>query len=346
MDLEKLFHEVNAAVSGLDFKSIWPGFRPLRFALYDSETCIFDGRRIEKTDAFTANTSIEYNGEQIAIWMVQDEPEIPVLASKIVHEMFHGFQTKQGWDCWPNEMEALYTYKYDAENLCLKLRENALLLSLLDSFDAGAYGELLAIRKLRSVKFPNEYSCEIKFEEIEGTANYIEWQALRQLDRKKADALTDHMRSVMTKPEFLFPIRISSYYTGALMISAMLAAGDYSFEPASRPAIIPILETVAPFSGEFKGEEELRRTVSDAVDAFYGDTEAIIRAALEKNEIVLKGPAELKFVNIYNARCSGGFITSTYFLMYSDEGQDKILQGNFVIRMADEKTIDTVYRWE
>ena len=48
---------------------------------------------IEKTDAFCANTSIVYEGEQIAIWMVQEDLDESVLTSKIVHEMFHGYQS-------------------------------------------------------------------------------------------------------------------------------------------------------------------------------------------------------------------------------------------------------------
>ena len=39
----------------------------------------------------------------------------PVLASKIIHEMFHAFQNRQGWECFAKEMEALYKYKYSEE---------------------------------------------------------------------------------------------------------------------------------------------------------------------------------------------------------------------------------------
>jgi hypothetical protein len=62
--------------------------------------------------------------------------------------------------------------------------------------------------------------------------------------------------------------------------------------------------------------------------------------------VVLTGPLELVTVNIYNARCYNGYLTSTYFLMYLENGERKMIQGNFVIRMKDEKTIDTVYRWK
>nr|MBQ6241121.1 hypothetical protein [Lachnospiraceae bacterium] len=346
MDLEILYRAVDRAVSSLDFPRIWPGFAPLKFALYDAEKCFFNGRYVDKTDDFCANTSINYRGEQIAIWMVQEDLPLPVLTSKLVHEMFHGFQTLQGWTCWPDEMEALRRYRYDAENLCLKLRENELLLALLDGFDDTAFRELTALRKRRSGAFPFEFSYECKVEEIEGTANYVEWQVLQQLDENAAAALTDRMRPAMTRPERLFPIRISCYFTGALMIHAMRRAGVYDFAPAERPAPLPLVRSAAASDGLFPGKDACYRQVSDAVASYQEETAAIVRSALDRNDVVLEGPLELVTVNIYNARYHDGYVTSTYFLMYRDGAEEKMIPGNFVIKMRDGKTIDNVYRWE
>ncbi len=348
MDLQTLYTKINQIILSLDLDSFWPGFKPLKFALYNENECYFDGRYIDKTDEFCANTSILFNGEQIAIWMVQQETDLCVLTSKIVHEMFHGYQRKMGWDCWPNELDALYHYQYDAENLALKLRENALLLELLDRIeepDLAVLNELIALRKQRSLMFPYEFDYESKVEEIEGTANYVEWQVLRDLDVKKGDELTRHMRSVLTKPEFLFPIRISCYYTGALMVIALRSANQYSFFPAERPSIFTVLKDAAPSDGNFLSQDTFRAGASMAVDSFNDETAGIIHSALDGGNVVLRGPLELTGVNYYNARCYDGFITTTYFLMYRDGREDKFLQGNFVIKMRDEKTIDTVYAW-
>lgn len=346
MNLETLYIRVKEAVSSLDFSSIWPGFYPLKFALYNDEKCFFDGQYIKKTDEFCANTSIFYQGEQIAIWMVQQDPDISVLTSKIVHEMFHGYQHIMGWDCWPNELEALYRYEYDAENLSLILRENELLLSLLDGNDDAALQELLAHRKLRSIRFPYNFSYETRVEEIEGTANYVEWQVLKQLDENKANELAVHMQTLMTKPEYLFPIRISRYYTGALMINALRSKGLYCFETASRPTIFSVLKDINPSGGDFPGKADVILKAVNAVDVFNKETESIIRSAVEKNMVILNGPLELTGVNVYNARCYKGCITSTYFLMYREGNEDKMLRGNFVIKMKNENTIAFVYRWD
>lgn len=346
MNLESMYYKVAAAISELDFSRIWPGFEPIRFAFFDDKQCFFDGKYIKKTDEFCANTSIVYEGEQIATWMLEEELEISVLASKIVHEMFHGYQTLNGWDCWPNEIEALYRYEYNAENLSLRLRENELLLALLDRFNEASLQELLALRRLRSGKFPYQFLYEMQTEEIEGTANYVEWQVLKQLDAQRADRLADQMRAFLTKPENHFPVRISCYYTGVLMINALLDAGTYHFDASKRPAILALLDDVEPFEGSFPGEEETVRKVSDAVGAFIAETESIIRTVLERNEIVLEGPHRLEYVNIYDARCLNGYLTSTYFLSYRDGEEVRMIPGNFVIRMQDERTIGTVYRWK
>ncbi|MEE0719208.1 MAG: hypothetical protein U0M39_11015 [Oscillospiraceae bacterium] len=343
MNLDELYSRVSETISSLDFGRIWPGFRPLKFALYDDEKCFYDGAYIEKSGDFCANTSISFQGEQIAIWKVVDDLPAPVLASKIVHEMFHGYQTVENWNCWSDEMEALYRYQYNADNLSLKLRENELLLRILDHFDEASYQELLSHRKRRSERHPYEYAYESKVEEIEGTATYVEWMTLRQLDEQAAAAMTQRMRVAMTKPECLFPIRISCYYSGALMVNALAASGAYSFNQAERPVACSMLKTVCPSDGDFPERESCCRRVSDAITSFEETSAHIIQSAIKKNKVVLTGPLELLCVNIYDARFYKGYMTSRFFLMYRDESGEKMIPGNFVIEMTDEKTISKVY---
>ena len=346
MTLDQLHQQISEAISSLDCERIWPDFKPLRFALYNEEKCFFDGNYIEKTDDFCANTSIVFREEQIAIWKVEGEPNVPVLTSKIVHEMFHGYQMQQKWDCWADEMEALYRYQYRTENLSLKLRENELLLSILDHFDPAAYQELLSHRKLRSIRYPYEFSYETKVEEIEGTANYIEWMVLTQLDKQQAATMVTHMRTIMTQPEYLCPIRISSYFTGALMTYAMIRAGDYTFTPVERPAIHYVMKMTQTSDGSFTEKENCCQKVSSAIAAFHKVSEAAIQAALARNDVVINGPLELLGVNIYDARFYRGYVTSRYFLQYQDVSGPHTLSGNYIVKMADERTIACVYSWD
>ena len=344
-NLETLYNMVTEAISKVDFTKLWEDFKPLKFALYNETECFFDGHYVEKTADFCANTAIEYKGEVIAIWNVEQEMSIPVFASKIIHEMFHAFQDRQGWDCWAKEMEALYKYKYSEENLSIKLHENKLLLELLDGFDMGKYKELLACRKYRSEKYPYEFSYECSGEEIEGGANYVEWQVLKQLDEEAADKLIDDMRKTMLRPEYFFPIRISGYYTGALLINAMIQAGGYNYGPKNRPIIKHILDSMDSINAVNVGTEEEQKIVSEAFDSFMAESKRIVESSVEANEVVLKGPLEIVSVNIYDARCYNGYLTSRFFLMYLENGEKKVIRDNYVIKMRDEKTIDTVYKW-
>ena len=345
MDLELLHKQISIELSHLDFEKIWPGFKPLKFALFNQDKCYFDGKYIKKSAAFCANTSILYEGEYIATWLVAEDLPISVLTSKLVHEMFHGFQNKQGWNCWPDEIEALFRYEYNAEHLSIKLRENKLLLSLLDHFDNDLLEELLSLRKKRSIDFPYQFMYEMKTEEIEGTANYVEWQVLKQLDIKKANDLLKNMHLEMTEINHMFPIRISCYYSGALMINALVNKGIYDFNSSVRPTLLSILNNVKPLLVDVKSKENLGK-VKEAVNNYYTETEEIIKNAVAKNEIALKGPLELGYVNIYNARYHNNYITTTYFLMYKENGENKMLPGNYVVKMLDEKIIDLVYKWE
>ena len=107
-----------------------------------------------------------------------------------------------------------------------------------------------------------------------------------------------------------------------------------------------VLQDVEPSDGAFSGKTECLEAVSDAIAAYHAESGAIIRSALERNEVVLTGPFELAGFNIYNARSYQGYLTSTYFLMVRDGTEYRMIPGCFVIRMRDEKTIDTVYRWK
>ena len=341
-DLKKLHMLISAEIEKVDVSSLWPGFLPLRFALYTESECCLDGEYIEKTSAFCANTSIEYEGEQIAIWNVMEELEPEVLASKIVHEMFHGFQNKRGWNCFPDEVEALMRYRNDPLLLSAKLCENRLLLELLDRPDDEKLERLLSIRRERLRRFPFETEYEAKTEQLEGSANYVEWKALSRLAPERAAALVEDMRAKLTDPRALLPARIPCYYSGALLIDALLKAGRYDPEAAKTPFTLELLKGAeadgTSLNGLFLPE------AAEALESYDAQTERMIKAALERGEKLLDGPLTLVCPNIYNARRWGDYITSSYFLMYAEGDENKIVYGDFVVGMKDERTIDAVWK--
>ncbi len=339
MDLRTLYTEVKQHIDTLDFSKLWNGFAPLKFALYTTDACFFDGAYVPKTDAFCANTAILYQGEWIAIWYVQDQPDTRVLASKMVHEMFHGFQMMHGDSRFPDELDALYHYRYDAENLDLKLQENHLLCALSEQFDAQAFREFLQIRKYRSAAFPYAFAYESCVEQIEGSANFVELQCLKQLSAELFEKKRAAILERITDPANLLPVRIICYDVGALLLSVLVdnhIAFDQGFAP------VPFAQAL--LDGAVGKAPTPAYDVKEQLDAYTAKAKQTIAAALEKNDLVTDTPCDLLGVNVYDAVFYENYIISTYFVMFGSESAPRLEYGDFVIQTPAYKNIAKIYR--
>ena len=145
MDLEGLYLKVKALMEKVDFNLLWQGFKPIKFALYTDKECFFNGAYIPKSDEFLANTSINYKVEWIAIWNVMEEMSPEILCSKMIHEMFHGFQFANKESRFPDEFDAILNYDIDDENLSLKYEENKLIVSLIEKYNEKDFNQLFKI---------------------------------------------------------------------------------------------------------------------------------------------------------------------------------------------------------
>lgn len=338
--LEKLYREINGMIGEVDFGRLCGGFKPLKFALYDDESCFFDGGYIEKTDDFLANTSIEFRGGQIAIWNVSDDIDPEILVSKLIHEMFHGYQRICGESRYPNELSALINYRYSPELLAVKAAENALLVSLDRDFDESGFQRLLGYKKYRQSRFPGEFSYDAAVEQIEGSAGYIELEALRQISPDKYAASLQAAYDRVRRTENLIPARIIAYDTGALFIRLLLGHTDVDFGAFSdtpfAAAAIKDVHEAAPIPQP--GPE-----LSDMASDYAARTDRIISEALTRGKCVAKGDFELLGVNVYDARYGGGYIVSRCFVAYSDGGQ-VVRHGDFVIRIDEDYRVREIYR--
>ncbi len=342
MQLEQYYNKIKQLITKIDFNTLWENFKPLKYALYNNKQCFFDGNYIDKTADFLANTSICYKGEYIAIWNMQDDCDANILTSKIVHEMFHGFQMINGETRFPNELEALYQYQYTKENLAIKHRENSLICQLIEKFDQALFNELLSLRKYRLLHFPYEYQYEAMIEQIEGTANYVELNVLKQLSTTDYQNKLNNIINRVTDINSLIPVRIISYDIGALLLMIMRENNIRIIEGFSNiPFAVSMLNGVGPtLNVTFKCEE-----MSIVINNYYKKGREIVANALKLNNCVLLGEYKLIGVNIYNAVYLDDYIISTYFLMYEDQGENKILEGNFIIKIKDANTIEAVYKY-
>ena len=339
-DLEELYSAVKVHVDKVRCNDLWQGFKPLKFALYNDTECFFDGNYVEKTEQFLANTAIEYNGEWIAIWSVSGENDPEVLASKMIHEMFHGFQNRNHESRFPGELSALYRYQYSEENLSVKLAENRLIAELTQTFSREKFEQLLRYRKYRYENFRYEFIYESKVEQIEGTANYVELQALKQISREKYQRKLEQMRRNITEPANLLPIRVISYDIGALLlhvlkeneIPAQQEFGDVTFSES-------LVANV-----DYPERCNVDGTVKRCIDAYFSKAQEQINAAIARNAVVMEQERQLLGVNVYNAVYLGGYMISTFFVMYGDEAAPSIEQGNFVIQTPAEGVVTRIYR--
>ena len=350
MELSYAYDQVLSRIERLDFPALFRGFRRFPFALYNDSEAVFCGKRIARPKEFIANTSIMYNGEYIAIWNLMEETyDFDVLASKLAHEMFHAFQNVNGEKRWANERAALVKYRYEEADLAAKTEEAACMRRCLLCFDREAFDRLLALRKARMDRFPFAYDYEARIEQIEGTANYVELEALSQLDEGKGEKRKKEALDEISDPTRYFPARAVTYMTGAAFLSCLRRYTDIDTESfTDTPFSVEALKNAAPCA---LPEGDAR--VAACLEKWRARTREKVSCAIEKNEVVLEGTHCLAAWNVYDGYWDGKYALLTYFLGYTDGplpdtqeqvlSQMKILNGNFVAEMNADMMLRRVW---
>lgn len=342
MDLAHLYEETKQRIDTINFEWLWSGFKPTSFALYTDSECFFNGHFVEKTPQFMANTSILYNDEIIAIWNVTSLPSnLDQFAASIIHEMFHAFQIMNHETRYANENDALLQYKYDVENISLKLQEAELIRSIIETNDLSLWSQLVSIRGFRHQKYPYEYKYESSIEQIEGSAHFVELKALEQLDYNLAQTQWKLLLEKICDPKQYFPIRIISYSVGALLLRCINKATEINpFTFSSEPFSMMIIDGISVS----KIEVVIHSEVQNFLNQYQQETRMIINRTLSKNELILSGKYPLVSLNIYNARFLENYATSTYFVAYNDGEEMKVVHGDFVVQLDNELNITKIYR--
>ncbi|MDD3401463.1 MAG: hypothetical protein PHT58_07555 [Eubacteriales bacterium] len=317
------------------------------FALFDEHSvCLMvDGEPTirDKTlygSQFVANTAIPWEGGYMATWFVAEDIDLDRLSSKMLHEMYHAHQNSVDDRRFADEQGAIFECRADAKYLSIKARENALIVQLTSICDADAMRQLAALRRTRRALYPYESEYEAKVETIEGMAQYVEMMALLQLNPMLYnESITKMKKRVLSQTEML-PIRIPCYDTGTLLLLAMAQNGiDVGRCAASCLTISEVL------TGE--GEETIAVETDERFVELVKNDELEQRAridAIKDAKPLVQGEGlKLLGVNIYSARFLNGYIYSEYFVMFEDKGEEKLLEGNYLIKMADRERIEAIY---
>lgn len=333
MNLSEMYHIIEKNINSIDFEKLWPGFHPYDFAIYNDETVCLNGQLIPKTDEFLANTAILYKERWTAIFKVGENEDSDIITSKIIHEMFHAFQHENNESRFPNEIEAISKYDYTVENITAKLYENKLLVKLLnDKFDEEVWAKLLESKKYRLKNSNYSYTYEAKVEQIEGTANYIELKSLKIINKEKYEMKLREMLKSIVQPYNLFPIRISLYNSGALLIKIIEENNNgMHYDFTDTPYSISLVDSYDYTDVTY----EINNDVKESINHYYQDIDELIKR-LTKKPPIKEGSFELTGLNVYNAKYYRGYIYTTYFLAYRDEN-DNILYGNYLIKIQDSQ---------
>ncbi|MFO7969073.1 MAG: hypothetical protein R6U15_03035 [Candidatus Izemoplasmatales bacterium] len=336
MDLIETYNKIKHIIQTVEFASLWPKFKKYNFALYNEDTVIINNKTIKKTDEFIGNTAIKYQGEYLAIWYLQNEMDENILASKLIHEMFHAFQNEQNEKRFPNEFEALLKYDNSLEILQLKYLESKYLLELDNKFSKNKFNAFLNLRYHRKKIYPFQYDYESKIEIVEGMAQFIELKALEQIDftsyKKQLSKLKNRIDNLCN----YFPIRVISYDIGTLLIKILIDNNlDFNQEISNNNDLLitRLLDKIDFKEISYNYDEEVIKNYKQDKNKL----DKVIEEGLINYQEKITGDFNLKAFNVYNARYHKGFIYSKYFIIIDKKG---ILFGDFLIKIKAKKAVE------
>lgn len=334
--MKSIHYEISLRLKKLDFNSIYPGFHPFRFAIYDDKKVCFAESEIPWDSRFTGNTAIDYNSETIAIWNMKCAvSDMDVQTSKLVHEMFHAYQRERKDTCYPDELGGAF-YPRHLANFKLHYLENQCLAGLAEKFDVAAWSDFKAKRAYRLRHYREAVDYEIKAEEIEGSARFAELGALKRLSpglyQKELGAIVTALRS----PAKIFDARLLSYDTGCLiriiLADNVLGPPDWGKEQATaqddtEAADVPGLDT------EF--------------DRYFGEIDKKVKDILASGEkLDISSGKELLLFDPYNVRSSGDCLYHPYIVgIGTDKKNPELFTGTYVTKMKGHtRAIEEVWR--
>ncbi len=353
MELAYAYDQIEKRLSRIDFPALIKGFSRFPFALYNDAQAYMDGTYFNRPGNFIANTAVQHNGAHTAIWMLSEETyDFDVLASKLAHEMLHAYQNASGETRWANEREAMMKYHCDAVNVSARLEEASCMQKCLAGDDPEAFSRLLSLRKARRERFPYEYDYEARIEQIEGTAHFVEMNALKQLNAEKAEKRWAQAFAELADPARYFPVRAVTYLSGAAFLACLrkytrLDTDAFTDMPFSLAAIADARACSLP-DADARAEE--------AMACWQKRFQDTVTRALEKGDTALeRDDCYLVMWNVYDGAWDGKYAVLTHFLGYI-EGEAlpetnealfekmNVLNGDFVAEVDGEYRLKRVWR--
>ena len=342
--IKRLHQTVQSRIGHLDFNELWPGFQPTRFALYDDKRACLDGEIFAKPATFYGNTALEHQGEIIAVWYVDKDTmamDADLLASLLVHEMFHAHQTMKEDTRAPHEWKAL-ALEPEAGNLTRKHRENTVLADLLKRPDDDAFALLGQLRSHRQTLYPETFAYETGVETHEGLAQYVEWRALDTLNPTKARVRRHEAEARLRATENLWPARHNHYDIGAGLAWVAHHLDRHFTHALGR-------ETRSLHTLLFNDAEPRKETITPRADITALvkrvdlEAEARIDEVLSRPHECIEGAFSLAGFDPFNTVKRGRYVHANHIFAYVDNGETRYVYGPSVIEIDDAMSIKAIH---
>lgn len=340
--MDKIYQEIQHRINNINFDTLWPGFNPYEFALYNDEKVCFETKEIPVTNEFMGNTSIKFEGKQIAIWKIEDEDvlDFDYLAAALVHEMFHAHQFHLGDSRFSNEFDGV-TYPLESVNLSLKALElshlSRAVIEETQEKKAIYFSEFLAVRHKRFDLLGPYANYEKGIETIEGTAEYITLSVLNAIN---IDAYNAHKNRAInylnTLNEHLLDIRRTTYFSGAFIcILADELAIDYKTEIVpGLPYNFDLISHKFALSKTLDVPETVNPIVIQLINAHYENISKLVSDILTHEQVSkVTGAFTIKGFDPMNMKAYKNYVYHKHFLAMGTEDETAFVMGPLVIEM-------------
>lgn len=331
--MRKLYEDVELELKKVNYNDLWTGFSRKEFALYNKVKIFLKNEEIPYDNRFLGNTSIDYNGENLAIWHVEDPNKVDSreLASNIIHEMFHSYQLSNGEKRFPNDLKGL-DYPIDLKNFEIKYRENMLLIQALDSNNRDLKNnllkEIISLRMSRLQRYGDIIKYEFAVETVEGSAEYCGTKALKFISEELYEKRIEEYKNILsTNTSSLFDIRMISYYTGVLLL---ILFEDLNID----------------FIKEIIGQSQsIFEEVAEKIGYSIIDIENVFDPRIEENFRTHVDNLDKRFEDFFNKpliKHEGDFVICGYDPMNMVKLRDMILCDNFIM-LIDRKFQEKIF---
>lgn len=356
--LLKIAQEIESLLVQVKAECLWSGFKFYPYAIYDASNyylvtqssmpqlnpitpTIYRGKRDER---FLGNTAIAYDSGLIAIWDTNSSGMIKKeqLTAMMIHEMFHAFQQEKGEGRFPNELLGI-SYPLTVENVMLRHTERKQLLKACTAENKTLQLKRLAqffqIRAQRQQHLGEHLDYEKAVESVEGTAVYVEFQALQKLTKGET-SLEKFIEGYLTLSRDQLKIRLSSYNQGLLLsliadhllgewqvdfMESQDYLSDFILKSLGNRLNTAEVASVDPFTGYDTTEKSL---VNNCLHEWEAERDEVFdQFECNKKGQTILGPITVTGIDPMNITLNGQMVIHQHFLRIKQGEEEQVLDG-------------------